>query len=245
MFVVAPIIVRFQNRFKRYAELFEIDCDSLPEEIQKTFEPNGEKLFRLGFEPRGYFYQFDQMPNTTSYLSFWVNEKAGETALMAHISLKNQNGITKKTTLEFGTEFSNGISLCTNNSDLGVFNYPPEKTVLRLPNNQNVKQLYRVHLKKLEKLRVNAEKLLPVKGMEVFDLTTAMEKELRTQVDLGIMFLDEPENAYRPSWKGAFLMTWRLLPPTKNIRQLKMRRKTNALLKEGDSRQPLISQYYK
>ena len=39
------------------------------------------------------------------------------------------------------------------------------------------------------------------------------------QIDTGYMYLSPHERLYRPTWKGAFLMTWGQLWPFKAIRQ--------------------------
>jgi hypothetical protein len=68
-------------------------------------------------------------------------------------------------------------------------------------------------------------------------LTAAMRRELTNQVATGYYRWDEAGQAFRPTWKGALLMTWKLLPPFRQVRESRMRRRSDRLMKEvaGDS----------
>jgi hypothetical protein len=50
-------------------------------------------------------------------------------------------------------------------------------------------------------------KILPPQGREIEHLSTSMTKDLDRQVKTGYLFFDRSANVYRPTLKGAFLMT--------------------------------------
>jgi hypothetical protein len=57
-------------------------------------------------------------------------------------------------------------------------------------------------------------------------------REMEQQVPLGYFWLDRTANAYRPTWKGAAMMCWKLLPPMSTLRHARIRRRAAQLLAE-------------
>ena len=59
-----------------------------------------------------------------------------------------------------------------------------------------------------------------------------MNEEQTFQVQAGRMRLDAAAGVYRPTLKGAYLMTWGLMWPMKAVRQWQMRNRSQALQRE-------------
>jgi hypothetical protein len=62
-------------------------------------------------------------------------------------------------------------------------------------------------------------------------MVESMLKEFETQVATGYLFPDPDGACYRPTWKGAVLMTWRLCWPVSAIVRSARKRATASLLK--------------
>ena len=62
-------------------------------------------------------------------------------------------------------------------------------------------------------------------------LCSVIVESYEEQVGFGWLYLDSAAGVYRPTWKGAFLMTWGLLWPVLAIRKALLRQKEEALLK--------------
>ena len=61
-------------------------------------------------------------------------------------------------------------------------------------------------------------------------LRQAVLREMGAQREAGYVYVDPGTGAYRPTWKGAALMTWRLLWPMKTIARARLRRRASALV---------------
>jgi hypothetical protein len=75
-------------------------------------------------------------------------------------------------------------------------------------------------------------KRLAVGADPVAYLIEGRERILAHHVATGYYYLDEARDIYRPTWKGAVLMTWRLLWPIRPLYRAWRRRPTHAFLRE-------------
>lgn len=184
-----------------------------------------------GFRVAGDF--FWEAPNTRVVLL--QNDQAGQRATVLAKRLPTKTGSISKVALEFCTSFADGRELCVNNnSDPGIFAAVPGKRVERLADVRDPRQLYRVH-QAVERRFYGAtsrtefdERRDPVDVLRIAVLHE-MEKQLAT----GYFRLDETAARYRPTLRGAFLMTWKLLPPVRQMRAWRLARRARALLAES------------
>jgi hypothetical protein len=73
---------------------------------------------------------------------------------------------------------------------------------------------------------------LPPEGDEIHALSTSFTKTLMRQVEFGYLYLDEAANVFRPTVKGAILMTWKIAWPTGMIKRALIRRKARQLMNQ-------------
>lgn len=232
-FVLGPVLVRFKVFQRRYAPLREIDFFELPESARHFFWQSRNDLVNLGFVSVGCFTQRDQAPNITSFYEIWVNRASGDAALAAHSTSQTQSVTIEQTVFEFCTELSDGSEFCTSNhGEPSVFKYVPNKKVFKLPKSQDLPLLYRIHNHRLDRHGKNVERLLPTEGQEALRIVTSIDEDLRTQTAQGLMFFDQKADAYRPTWKGACLTTWKLVFPVKNVLQWQLQKQAAAMLAE-------------
>ena len=73
---------------------------------------------------------------------------------------------------------------------------------------------------------------MPTEQEPVEYLHRLAEKEVARWVKYGYYRLDSRSKKYRPTLKGAALLSWKLLPPIKNLRQAWRKYQTNKLLRK-------------
>jgi hypothetical protein len=95
--------------------------------------------------------------------------------------------------------------------------------------------LWRVHERALQEFAARSKKKPPPTSSEALDrLRAGMLKEQTDQVEIGWLWFDEQYDVFRPTWKGACLMAWKLAWPVSAYRQSARRRRAWAFLREWD-----------
>jgi hypothetical protein len=143
-------------------------------------------------------------------------------------------GATRQVTFtELVTRLGDGDhrGLTTNNSTQPTAFAPvPGRTLHRLPGERDLRRLLRVHRALVARAGVPpAPSRLADVGPERL-LAESTAREMAAQVAAG--YLVAAGDHYRPTWRGAFTMTWRLLWPIKSLRESQVRRRAAALLRE-------------
>ncbi len=134
--------------------------------------------------------------------------------------------------VEFITRCQDETVLGTSNTAmLGSCQRGPKQKSLRLPDVQNPHDLYAVHCRRMIQISSAIEPLPPV-GTEIAIQEQRMIEDFEEQVNFGRLYLDRGANSYRPTWKGAYLMTWGQFQPMKSLRNSLAQRKSVATLKE-------------
>jgi hypothetical protein len=114
----------------------------------------------------------------------------------------------------FRTELSDGrLVLTSNPPTTGVFSRAKGHHSLALPPETDLPALYRAHQ---GHLKLKAGQAQPVPGPTENYLERHEREGTERQVEFGLM--RQVGDEYRKTLRGAFLMTWRLLPPLKQLR---------------------------
>lgn len=208
-FVVVPIVVLFIFRMPARPEFSSLAPGGYPLGALDFFNQNTNDLEREGFSVVGDAVQSGFVPNVTTYIRLLVNRKAGDSVMCTWAETKV--GDTKKTHkyVEFCTEFSSNKEINTNNSSMpSAFKNIPEKRLLQFPQIQDIHQLYEMHKQETAKFDDRfTSRILPPPGREIEHLSSSMTKDLDRQVKTGYLSFDRSASVYRPTFKGAFLMT--------------------------------------
>jgi hypothetical protein len=131
---------------------------------------------------------------------------------------------------QFQTRFEDGTEIATANNPLssGLPSFP-DQIVVWLPEMHDLKQLYAVHTEVIAAQRIRKKKL-PIGPNPTGSLIEARDRLLAHLVDKGYYYRDD--TVYRPTWKGALLLTYRHLWPVRRFYQSWRRRPTRELLRE-------------
>lgn len=211
-FIVIPIMARFKVRMPCNPELLVMDTEYLPRYVVQLLSQVTYILKTEGFEVVVDAIEPEHEPvMTTTYFRFFVNQARKDMAVMI-ISLgdSGQDKEVKNAYVDFSSEFSTGDKITTNNNGTPpVFKKVPESRIFRYPGERDLAMLYHIHQQNVSEYMGDAEKRLPRKGQEVEYMRDSLIREMDLQIKTGYLYLDESAGAYRPTWKGAFLMMWK------------------------------------
>jgi hypothetical protein len=235
-----PVLIRLTMRQAAEPDLqtFEPNDPILPREVAGHFRRVTEALKPTGFEVVQGMALPNQTPRVQALVLLLVHRANKDAALATAIYAQTPEGTKLQTAyVEIVSRFQDESAVQTNNTEqLGAFPKRPKFTTTRLPMIRKADRLYRLH-QALEKRHGSKErKILRVedefRGDAVAYLSRAMVEELEAQIETGYMYLSQNEGLYRPTWKGAFLMTWALLWPFSAMRRWLRDREAQRLLRE-------------
>jgi hypothetical protein len=233
-YVVGPIVIHATSFQSATPRLLPVSPEQFlanvpPEFMQAIFD-----LQQLGFELVDHVSAPAQTNNTSVIMSLYVNRDRREIATVAHImGFADPAPTLTLDYVEFSTLFDDGFVLDTNNSTTpSVFARIPELAVHRIPHVRDAQSLLRIH-RHLASREAHRRAVLPPQGREVDAACEHIAAVLARQAALGYFYLDAASDRYRPTWKGACLMTWRLLWPVSAIVEQRQRAEGHRLARSA------------
>lgn len=230
---VAPVTVKQSVKQSAQADLVLLE----PGQADPTapLDAPRERMKALGFE----YVATLRYAGTGGHAQIWIvlmKNKAERDLGLAVMVFKRQPGTVELTLagqhVEFVSKFGEDASLTTSNSAImPVFASVPGKQIERFPMVTEERLLYRLHRRLVEpfgeknKGRVTDEDPVTL-------LRNSIRREMEGQVRTGFFQLDPAQNCYVPTWKGAYLMTWKMLPPVKQLRRALRDRRDRGLIRE-------------
>jgi len=234
-----PFLVKQEMRFRINFSIDEIDPEkaSLPEEALEWLEETDEQLTALGFEKLGDFSISDCSPSVITLLSMYENHAQQNSAMVVTMfkapEFTTEAMSVREKYVEFSTEYTDGAEICTNNSRHGqVFMTVPRKRVTRLPETRDLETLYTLHLHLLERYGTPPKRRLPQPEEWPDIIRDDFQRDYQEQVEAGMMETDEHETHFLLTWKGAYLMSWKLMWPFAQITRARRRLAAQELLEE-------------
>ena len=167
-------------------------------------------------------------------MSLWVNSALGDTVQMIAVRTPDADGnMSAETLTTFRTKFTDGTEIVTSNGKFrGIFPVNPRVDALLCPGVGDVERLYSFHRARVA--RDAGPRVATLDGTA--DGPAYMRKEWRDTFDrlakLGYYRIDTGADQYRMTLKGAFLTTYRLLSPFRQIQAFRRAAKSNRALKE-------------
>ena len=238
-YIGGPLLIlsTFKFRFPTRIVFFDPDTIALPRDVAEFVEPAREKLIALGFRPEAYFCLPDVIANVKSISVLLVNTGTNEGAMVSCIYAETVgiSTLIKTKYVEFITRFRDGVCVQTSNSpELGAFRHEPNDHTIQFWDLHDVAELYRRHQRISERLSAAPRKLRIVdefrNDVEQYLQTAVLQEPLEYQVQVGL-FRQVPDG-YRPTLKGALVLTWQELWPWKYIRKQARLREARRWLEE-------------
>jgi hypothetical protein len=233
IYLGAPILIRFTQKMAAQPRFYPLDTAGVPPDVLNYFYWAVEALRPVGFVPSAYVALPQQVPNVQAFLVMLVNPYAGDKAMVTAM-YGTQSGVPRLSTryLEFSTRYEDGRWVDTLNSKtLGSFKESPEGTKTQAPSVQDPQELYRLHQYVMAKAVPGGKKVLYGEGEAVPYLSRVMIESYDRQVKYGWLALERTGGVYRPTWLGAYMMTWGLLWPMTAIRRFRMEQKEREVLR--------------
>lgn len=219
----APIAIRSTFRFAGCCKPVLVSPGELPSQASSPILRQIPEIEALGFECAGIYDCGELASNTRSYIAYFVNRKTNDFANVSVVISPNKVA----SYCEFSTRLSNGLILDTNNNAvLPLSPANPQGRIFRFSKISQPKVLYEVHQQLLAKYSEGFAAEGEPKGREIERLIRIVENYGVRHTAIGYMYLDPESGQYRLTWKGAVLMTWRALWPSKLVLQLLHRQKT-------------------
>lgn len=232
------ILSTFRMAPRKGLELFDPDDPELAAQFTGQARGIRRKLEEMGFELLAGLFAPSIASNVKAVLIVFVDRRTCDFATIVMAFLQQPGTKDWKFHRQFlscFTRYRDGTVVTTTNSkDIGSFPRRPNHASCLLPSVKAASRLVAIH--QFRKRREHGSE--PILRHEVEfrgDLleyfATSTEEELSDAIEAG--YLRPPQDGvYRPTVKGAFLMTWKELWPWKWLRQLRVKALEKQLLSE-------------
>jgi hypothetical protein len=206
---------------------------ALPRSVHPFFFETHVALTELGFSLVSVLHENNLAPGFSTWATLYVNRVSRERAVAhAHIPTKEGLPATPKASVYFVTNWTDGRLIETANSrHVSPFPRVPDRESWQFPDVSDPRVLYRIHQRRSAALG-SAPRDFPAEGAEVAYLTKAMADFYQVHVWTGYLRAVEPGRVFRPTARGAFLMTWTQLPPMSWIARRRRKLRNQAYLSE-------------
>jgi hypothetical protein len=231
-YVVGPLVIRFAHRQSTHPQLVPKRPEELPREATVFIVEMANALTAEGFTQWPMFaFGSDK---AMIYLKYFVNRTTGDAAMsvVVQAGAGNIRRIRDKH-VAFATKLVDSFEVRTTNSaTIGVLPPSPGRDGVQLLGVADPRRLYQIHVARVRRLAGGRAPVLPAEGQEIATVTAEIMHDLDRQVEVGYFYRDAGGEFYRPTWKGAALMTWKLCWPVKQIRRARIVRRGNEALRQ-------------
>lgn len=231
-FLGTPLLILLSQKFSANPQCNELQLHTLEPAISTFIMEKTRALFELGFDEPVLVHMPNPTPGVAVYLVMLINRAAGDKAMVT--ALISEASSLRTCYVEFSTRYVDDQVVDTlNSADISAF-VPGEKIIRsQAPSVTDLSELYRLHQYLLRKNGNSGKKMVYDEGQAIAYLKEyALKKTYNEQVSKGWLRYAADGDCYRPTIKGAYLITWGLLQPIKYFRELAMKSKEKQLLAE-------------
>jgi hypothetical protein len=195
--------------------------DQLRENTRDFFQAADRAFVQPGFSRVAVLHAQDLAPGVTTWIALYASSRERTRAVaQAHVPTHrlSRSGrgpivVGAKPSVYFLTKFVDACVVETANSGhVSPFPAVEGKTFRQFPEIVDPKSLYKIHQSLTEPMG-GTPRDFPAPGEEAASLANSLAGFYRTHVGTGYLQEVDPDWIYRPTVKGAILMTWKLLPP--------------------------------
>ncbi len=228
--LLGPVLVRYMQWARTDPEILPVLPNELAQPRMDKVAAYRKELEALGFDFIGYYDIPDLMPNVQVTFALLQNATLKIWAMVPVLRSK----ALEVCYVEFSTEFSDREELCTNNSSqLQAFIRTPGKKMFQFPKVNDPGTLLKLH-HYLSGIHFRNKTVVMVgRDNALKYLKASITRDFIVQAELGFYYLDKDGEKFRPSWKGAILMTWKLVFPVNIIRKIWLNAKAKKIMKEA------------
>jgi hypothetical protein len=233
--VGAPMIKLTQwSAANPLVEPFDPWSGDKPQQVIKGIRSDASSMEEIGFRNLVNYRVLHAGPNTEAIATLFENRKERQTAKLFMVMVKAGPVRKSEATLAFTTEFADGTKLTTsNNTTPSIF--PPiriRQGSMSFPRIRDPRKLHEIHRASVARFGGDDERAMPRIEDPLDFVRESMQADTAKFAETGYYYLDGKYDVYRPTWKGAILMTAKSAWPVKQIRSLIRRRRGARLLRE-------------
>lgn len=235
LYLVAPLVVLSNQRMESPPTIEPITLDLVPPAARGFLQSSVASLGLDGFDLGAVFRLPKPIPNIRNFCALLVNRETQDMAMAAAIfSMKEGGEVLSAQYVEFVTRFSSGHTVNTLNAKaLGAFKKGPLAVRAQLPDVSEPRRLWQMHQQVLRGVRAPGKKQVFEAGKEREYLMRVLVQSYEEQARFGRLTYDASKRAFKPTFLGAFAMTWGQLPPMSLLARAAMKREAEALLAAG------------
>ena len=234
-YLLLPLLVKFSQSLRAGSAYEPLWREQLPPEVMAFMDRTVWEMQTVGFVPAVLVRETGAVPDVTMYLVLFTSPATQDRAAAAFSIGSNELTTIRTPTVTFEAKFDNGFAVETGNfADAGVFPRDPSRNRMHIPKLKNVAVLYELHRRRRAKHGPRAARVvLPPPGRELDEQRAEEAADKERVCAAGYYWLDAAAGKYRPTWKGAYLMTWKLLFPIgwmrRRAKRLRARRELSEL----------------
>ncbi len=241
-YLLIPWLIYFTQRMNGEPQivLFDETKNRPPSRVAEYLDDAGETLLGLGFEPSPCVALPDPMPNVRAITQLWIHPERRDAALVSAIfgvSAEAAGNIQTYYTEFLSRYASDDVTLIQTNNAQMISAFAPlsNELTFRFPQVTSVRQLDRLHRKLTERHAPSGRKVVSLHDQHHGDLQAyirwALIDSYRKQEGTGYLVFQEAENSWRPTVKGAYLMTWSQLWPMSMLLKWRMHHQARHLIR--------------
>lgn len=233
-YLYAPLRARRKGVAPIEAEFVPIELPDLPPDLSQAFSRGAQGLAACGFVALGHVTRRVANTRQDGFVSSWANHSLRDRAGIVGVLTPSRNSRVRVASLiTFGTEFSGGTSIVTTNrATPSCFPRDPLVSSVRCPGVDDIALLYRFHRARVERYRAGRSATMEGAQDVPARMRAEQQKTYQRLVAAGYYSIDAARQCYVPTYKGAYLMTYRLLFPFRQIQRLRRNRSANRTLRE-------------
>ena len=218
-FVLAPVVlgpfaVKSAHWIAARPNIKQVSADMLDRDIRAFIDQSKIEYESLGFQFVGYMILADYIPRLTSYFGLFRHD-LNMTSGMAAVIREDQGRSVRY--CEFHNKYSNGRVINVNNSPIIGGYKKQDQFNYRYPEIRSVKHLYEISKWVNSHDNMTGSLVGLIKGRELEMVSDGIASEIRYQEKENYYRLDGDMARYRLTWKGAIIMTAKLVFPLKNV----------------------------
>ncbi|MEM9751930.1 MAG: hypothetical protein AAF916_00940 [Planctomycetota bacterium] len=234
LYGVVPLLIRTQMRMRIGPEQVVYDDEAIHPASRSFFDEMTSSLEPLGYVSAGRFSLVDMMPNTRTDFVLLVHPTHHAQALGSCTASQAGDESTVSQTgavVEFSTNLDDGRQINTNNSlDSDTGHAPVWKSQWVYPDEDDPQVLLQLHQAICEKLRDGVPyRRLPQAGGAAEFVLDDLRRTMDASCEMGLW--EQADDGYAATTRGAYSMTWAMLPPFKGRRTGRVLRRCEQMRK--------------
>lgn len=219
-YLLTPLRIRNRRWRDANPEFRDLQFEHIPLDLRQKFDEVAPQLSSLGFVLDGVVKKVKDSDGQVTCVSLWVNSMTRDIVQIIAIRGAERHDGTRRipVLVTFRQEYEDDTQIVTTNSSTaGIFPWDPRVDSVTCSGVWNIPLLHEFHRARCESDRRGRTARLPQDGTICY-LNADWTKTFQRLCREGYYREDKNHARYCPTIKGAFIMTWRLLWPLKQIR---------------------------